>query len=74
MEFIPRMATLFVGDLTEKVTEDVLHEIFKSAGPILSIRVCRDKVTGRSLGYAYINFQRQEDGKYLHNKIYLFFT
>lgn len=40
-----------------------LIKIYFQAGPVASIRVCRDVVTKRSLGYAYINFQQAIDGK-----------
>eukprot|EP00262_Sarcandra_glabra_P014007 TRINITY_DN3996_c1_g1_i1.p1 TRINITY_DN3996_c1_g1~~TRINITY_DN3996_c1_g1_i1.p1 ORF type:complete len:627 (+),score=105.88 TRINITY_DN3996_c1_g1_i1:119-1999(+) len=57
---VPPPAALYVGDLHHDVSDGQLFDFFSSVGTIASIRVCRDSLTGRSLGYGYVNYISQE--------------
>ncbi|CAF4992729.1 unnamed protein product [Rotaria sp. Silwood1] len=56
--------SLRVDNLHPNVNEAMLFDKFASVGPISSIRVFRDMITRRSLGYAEVNFQLATDAEY----------
>eukprot|EP01133_Synstelium_polycarpum_P004346 gene4346-5074_t len=64
--YIPSQYTsLYVGDLSSDVNELVLGELFTKVGrsAVASIHVCRDSLSFRSLGYAYVNFYNTVDAE-----------
>jgi len=54
-------ATVRVTNLSEDTKEEDLKELFRSFGPIVRIFLAKDKESGLSKGFAYINFVYRED-------------
>ncbi|KAL3825827.1 hypothetical protein ACJIZ3_021856 [Penstemon smallii] len=61
MAMIPTLASLYVGDLHQDVTDGMLFNAFSEFNTIASVRICRDFSTDRSLGYGYVNFMSPQD-------------
>ncbi|KAK7913491.1 hypothetical protein WMY93_013702 [Mugilogobius chulae] len=54
---------LFVGGLRWTTNEDVLSAVFRRYGIIKDIEVIKDKVTGRSRGFAFIKYYSARDAE-----------
>ena len=57
-------ATAYVGNLDEKVSEELLWELMIQAGPIVSVHMPRDKITARHQGYGFVEFRTEHDMEY----------
>ena len=60
-----QMRSLFVGNIPKDLEspEEFLANLFGKFGLILSVKVCRDINTQKSLGHAYVNFQNAADAE-----------
>ena len=54
---------LYVGNLSYSVTEDELRELFAQAGNVTSVAVIKDRDTGQSKGFAFVEFGTQADAQ-----------
>lgn len=57
-------ATLYVGGLDDRCTEEILWELFTQAGPVVNVHLPRDKITGNHQGYGFVEFTSEADAEY----------
>jgi RNA recognition motif-containing protein len=57
-------ATLFVGELAEEVTEELVWELMLQAGPVSRVHLPKDKLSGTHQGYGFVEFATAEDADY----------
>jgi RNA recognition motif-containing protein len=57
------MYKLFVGGLPFATTDDELRELFAAHGAVASANVVRDRESGRSKGFGFVEYENQEEGK-----------
>ena len=49
-------ATVYVGDLDDKVDDTMLWELMLQAGPVVNVHIPKDKVTMDHQGYGFVEF------------------
>lgn len=57
------MYKVFVGGLPFATTDDELRELFAAHGAVASANVVRDRETGRSKGFGFVEFENDDEGK-----------
>ena len=56
-------ARLFVGNLSYQTGETDLQDYFAQAGSVLSVNLMLDKMTGKSRGFAFVEFATPEEAQ-----------
>ncbi len=54
---------LFIGSLPWSITNDSLKELFAKYGEITEAIVINDRETGRSKGFGFVTFAKEEDAQ-----------
>jgi len=54
---------LFVGNLSFNTDERRLEELFQSIGPVDTVNIVRDQMTGRARGFAFVEMQSEADAQ-----------
>ena len=62
-------SNLIVNYLPSGFDEKDLEEMFGPYGPILSIKIVRDKTTGISMGFGFVNFETNSDATTALNEL-----
>lgn len=54
---------LYVGNLSYTTTEDDLHTLFTKAGQVASVALIKDRNTGNSKGFAFVEMNTQVEAQ-----------
>jgi RNA recognition motif-containing protein len=54
---------IYVGNLSYGISEDELKEVFENYGTVDSVKIIKDRETGRSKGFGFIEMPNEEEAK-----------
>jgi len=62
-------STLRVSNLSDDTGEEDLQVLFRPFGPVQRTFLAKDRITGLSRGFAFVNFVRREDAAVAMEKL-----
>ncbi len=54
---------LFVGGIAYKTSEEALQEAFAQAGTVVSARIIKERETGRSKGFGFVEMETEDQAQ-----------
>jgi RNA recognition motif-containing protein len=54
---------LYVGNLAFSTEENAIQGLFSQAGPVQSVNLVRDRATGQSRGFAFVEMETEEGAR-----------
>lgn len=54
--------TLYVGNIPFNLREEELQDVFAQYGEVSSVKIIKDKFTGKSKGFAFVEMSSSEAG------------
>ncbi len=54
---------IYVGNLNYRMTEEALQELFTKYGEVVSAKIIKDKYSGRSKGFGFVEMANKDDGE-----------
>ncbi len=60
---------LYVGNINYGLSEDELKLVFERYGQVESVKIIRDKETGRSKGFGFVEMVNDQDAELAKNEL-----
>lgn len=54
---------IFISNISFKVREQALQELFEQYGKVTSVRIIKDKETRRSKGYGFVEMENESEAQ-----------
>lgn len=52
---------IYVGNLNYRMSEDSLRRLFEQYGEVVSAKIIKDRMTGRSRGFGFVEMSNSEE-------------